>query len=372
MIDVVTVGAGGGSIAWLSPEGTLKVGPRSAGADPGPMCYPAGGDRADRHRRARGARPDPAAPAGRGDPAVDVDAARAGLRRSSARELGLSLERTAHRHPGDLRVEPGQRAAPGDRRPRARRPRLHADHVRRLGLAAGLPADGHPRACRARSCRRTRATCQRVRAAHRRRPQRLRADRRQPARRRSTSTGCARRSATWRSRPRHGAGRRGIRPRRAAAAAHAPTCATSARRSRCGCRWPTARSTAARPRRSPQAFHAAHRAAVRLRLRRRPAPGRGVGEPAGQRDRADPPSGGGRAGAAAGRDGPGRHGLPAGVLRRRWVDDADLRPARPRRRGRRARAGGHRGVRLHRAGAPRLRRRRRRATATCCSPGSRA
>ncbi|MFP5372154.1 MAG: hydantoinase/oxoprolinase family protein, partial [Actinomycetes bacterium] len=44
MIDVVTVGAGGGSIAWLSPEGTLKVGPRSAGADPGPICYPNGGD----------------------------------------------------------------------------------------------------------------------------------------------------------------------------------------------------------------------------------------------------------------------------------------------------------------------------------------
>jgi N-methylhydantoinase A len=44
MIDVVTVGAGGGSIAWLSPEGTLKVGPRSAGADPGPMCYGTGGD----------------------------------------------------------------------------------------------------------------------------------------------------------------------------------------------------------------------------------------------------------------------------------------------------------------------------------------
>ncbi len=43
MIDVVTVGAGGGSIAWVSPEGTLKVGPRSAGADPGPMCYGRGG-----------------------------------------------------------------------------------------------------------------------------------------------------------------------------------------------------------------------------------------------------------------------------------------------------------------------------------------
>jgi N-methylhydantoinase A len=44
MIDVVTVGAGGGSIAWLSPEGTLKVGPHSAGADPGPICYRKGGN----------------------------------------------------------------------------------------------------------------------------------------------------------------------------------------------------------------------------------------------------------------------------------------------------------------------------------------
>ncbi len=43
MIDVVTVGAGGGSIAWISPEGTLKVGPHSAGADPGPLCYRRGG-----------------------------------------------------------------------------------------------------------------------------------------------------------------------------------------------------------------------------------------------------------------------------------------------------------------------------------------
>jgi len=43
MIDVVTVGAGGGSVAWVSPEGALKVGPRSAGADPGPLCYATGG-----------------------------------------------------------------------------------------------------------------------------------------------------------------------------------------------------------------------------------------------------------------------------------------------------------------------------------------
>jgi N-methylhydantoinase A len=43
MIDVVTVGAGGGSVAWISSEGTLKVGPRSSGADPGPACYRLGG-----------------------------------------------------------------------------------------------------------------------------------------------------------------------------------------------------------------------------------------------------------------------------------------------------------------------------------------
>jgi N-methylhydantoinase A len=43
MLDVVTVGTGGGSIAWVTPEGGLKVGPRSAGADPGPLCYGTGG-----------------------------------------------------------------------------------------------------------------------------------------------------------------------------------------------------------------------------------------------------------------------------------------------------------------------------------------
>jgi N-methylhydantoinase A len=43
MVDVITVGTGGGSIAWASPEGTLKVGPRSAGASPGPACYARGG-----------------------------------------------------------------------------------------------------------------------------------------------------------------------------------------------------------------------------------------------------------------------------------------------------------------------------------------
>lgn len=44
MLDIVTVGSGGGSIAWTNSYGQLKVGPQSAGADPGPICYGIGGN----------------------------------------------------------------------------------------------------------------------------------------------------------------------------------------------------------------------------------------------------------------------------------------------------------------------------------------
>ena len=43
MVDVRTIGTGGGSIAWIDPAGGIRVGPKSAGADPGPMCYGRGG-----------------------------------------------------------------------------------------------------------------------------------------------------------------------------------------------------------------------------------------------------------------------------------------------------------------------------------------
>jgi N-methylhydantoinase A len=43
MIDINTVGAGGGSIAWIDKGGGLRVGPKSSGADPGPICYDHGG-----------------------------------------------------------------------------------------------------------------------------------------------------------------------------------------------------------------------------------------------------------------------------------------------------------------------------------------
>jgi N-methylhydantoinase A len=46
MIDIHTIGAGGGSIAWIDKGGMLRMGPQSAGADPGPACYGRGGTEA--------------------------------------------------------------------------------------------------------------------------------------------------------------------------------------------------------------------------------------------------------------------------------------------------------------------------------------
>ncbi|MDO8736766.1 MAG: hydantoinase/oxoprolinase family protein [Thermoleophilia bacterium] len=46
MVDIHTIGAGGGSIAWIDAGGALRVGPASAGAEPGPACYGKGGDQA--------------------------------------------------------------------------------------------------------------------------------------------------------------------------------------------------------------------------------------------------------------------------------------------------------------------------------------
>ncbi|QKW35267.1 hydantoinase/oxoprolinase family protein [Actinomadura sp. NAK00032] len=93
MIDIVTVGAGGGSVAWRSPEGALKVGPRSAGADPGPLCYGRGGTEAtvtDAHAVLGRIPPHLLG----GEVPLDAEAARAGLGALAA-DLGLPLERAA-------------------------------------------------------------------------------------------------------------------------------------------------------------------------------------------------------------------------------------------------------------------------------------
>ncbi len=93
MIDVVTVGAGGGSLAWISAEGLLKVGPRSAGADPGPICYGKGGSEptvTDAHLVLGRI---PAHLLG-GEIPLDAGAARTGLETLAAK-LDLATERAA-------------------------------------------------------------------------------------------------------------------------------------------------------------------------------------------------------------------------------------------------------------------------------------
>ncbi|HUG64611.1 MAG TPA: hydantoinase/oxoprolinase family protein [Gaiellaceae bacterium] len=93
-IDIAEIGAGGGSIAWLDPAGGLNVGPRSAGADPGPACYGRGG-----------AEPTvtdanvvlgymPGASLADGEVSISASLAEDALRRV-ADPLGLSVEETA-------------------------------------------------------------------------------------------------------------------------------------------------------------------------------------------------------------------------------------------------------------------------------------
>jgi N-methylhydantoinase A len=100
MIDIHTVGAGGGSIAFVDTGGFLKVGPGSAGADPGPVCYGLGNDQptvTDANVVLQVLNPESLL-AGRMP--IDRDAAARSIE-TLGRSLGLSLEETAA---GILRV----------------------------------------------------------------------------------------------------------------------------------------------------------------------------------------------------------------------------------------------------------------------------
>ena len=89
MIDVVEIGAGGGSIAWRDEIGALKVGPQSAGADPGPICYRGGGTEPTiTDANVVLGRLDPHNFLG-GQMVLDADGARAGIERSIAKPLKM-------------------------------------------------------------------------------------------------------------------------------------------------------------------------------------------------------------------------------------------------------------------------------------------
>ncbi len=94
MVDIHTVGSGGGSIAWLTAGRSVRVGPQSAGADPGPVCYGKGGTEptvTDAHLVL--GRISPYLLAGAID--LDVEAARSAIASQIGEPLGLGVEEAA-------------------------------------------------------------------------------------------------------------------------------------------------------------------------------------------------------------------------------------------------------------------------------------
>ncbi len=96
VIDVAEVGTGGGSIAWLDAGGALQVGPRSAGASPGPVCYGLGGTEptvTDANVVLGYLDPDAI---GRGILKPDPDGAWRAIEQRIAKPAGMSVEKAAH------------------------------------------------------------------------------------------------------------------------------------------------------------------------------------------------------------------------------------------------------------------------------------
>jgi N-methylhydantoinase A len=95
MLDIHTIGAGGGSIGWLDQGGLLRMGPQSAGADPGPACYGRGGKLpTTTDANVVLGYLDPEFFAG-GQMKLDVAAARRAIEQHIAKPMGLSIEQAA-------------------------------------------------------------------------------------------------------------------------------------------------------------------------------------------------------------------------------------------------------------------------------------
>jgi len=95
MVDIHTIGAGGGSIAWIDKGRALRVGPQSAGAEPGPVCYGRGGQEptvTDAHLVL--GRLNPASPLG-GLRGLDLEGAKRAIHERIAEPLGMNLEEAA-------------------------------------------------------------------------------------------------------------------------------------------------------------------------------------------------------------------------------------------------------------------------------------
>ena len=95
MIDIDAIGAGGGSIAYIDPGGAFRVGPRSAGADPGPACYGKGGEEPTvTDAQVVLGRLDPEHFLG-GDLKIDPSLSAKAIEKHIAKPLGISVEQAA-------------------------------------------------------------------------------------------------------------------------------------------------------------------------------------------------------------------------------------------------------------------------------------
>ena len=156
-IDIAEVGAGGGSIAWLDPAGGLQVGPRSAGADPGPACYGRGGIEPTVTDANVVLGYMPAGAVADGQISISAELAEQAVRRV-AEPLGLTLARGGERDPPDRERADDAGAAGGLVREGARPARLRADRLRRRRADPRRRARRGPRACGPSSCPRSRAS----------------------------------------------------------------------------------------------------------------------------------------------------------------------------------------------------------------------
>ena len=153
MIDMATMGAGGGSIAYIDEGGAFRVGPRSAGADPGPACYGRGGTEPTvTDAQVVLGRLDPDQFLG-GGVKIDPELAHRAIEEKIARPLGMSDANRRSSHPG---VSGGRGSAPVQRG--AGRPPAHdaagaePHHQGAGGVGRRGAARAHDTACRTDQC----------------------------------------------------------------------------------------------------------------------------------------------------------------------------------------------------------------------------
>ncbi len=147
MVEITTIGAGGGSIAWVDRGGLLQVGPESAGSVPGPACYGQGNTRPTlTDAQVVLGRINAQRPLGGELKSLDVEAARRAIAEHVGKPLGLVTDDAAAAIVRVADARMAGRDSSGLDRARARSAKIRRDAVRRRRRAACRRADPRDRA----------------------------------------------------------------------------------------------------------------------------------------------------------------------------------------------------------------------------------